>query len=114
MVCDLCIKFWLYVSAAVGDSRIGAVKFDVLDTSCESAEREGEVVVGVVLAVDCFAVDNCRDSHVLEVINTELRSDLLECFDCDNIHGVLNADAERGESAVSFAVPVADRCAVVI
>ena len=113
MIVDFRVHLGLDIIAAVRDRRIGCIQLDVLDAVGDTAERKCLVDVCKCTSVDLDVVDQGADPEFLGVIKTELRADLREDLDSDNVHRLDNTLSDSGEAFVAL-VPVPDRYAALI
>ena len=94
VILDRCIEDRFIVNASVGNCRIGPGYFKVLDTVCDTAEREGLIDVRKGAAVNSNAVHQCGNTKLLSEIIADPGAEFGEDFYSDDIHGLYNSLSE--------------------
>ena len=112
MIHDAGIELGLNIGSAVGDGRVGSVQLIVCNALGQTAQRQGLLDIRVDLAVDFLLIDQRCEAEALEIVKAQCRGDVRQSLDGDDIHGILNTDAQRRDAAVGLAVPVPAGCAV--
>ena len=114
MILDRCIEDRFIVNASVGNCRIGPGYFKVLDTVCDTAERQRLLYVCEDAVGPFFIVYQCRDAELSAVIKSETRRDLRDRLDSADVHRLLDCLADCHLASVGLAPPVMDLSAVCV
>ena len=109
MVRHFGIKLRLDIFASIRDRSVGRVQLDVLDAFGQAAQCHRLLDIRIHFAVNGFLVHNRREAELLQILVAELRRDIRQRLDRDNVHRVHDRGPDRGIASVRFAVPVAHR-----